>query len=246
MRIPALNVPALIIALSCTAASCVAAGRPARAQEPPGQGVKVIELFTSQGCASCPPAEAVFNTYAGRPGVLPLAFHVKWWDYLGWPDPFALKVADQRQKSYARLWHLRALFTPQVVVQGEKTGVGSTQAQVRHLLAEVRPVPVIVLTRTADGLVAHIPALPDAGPAELWLVAYDRRKVTQVGRGENADRRLVNDNVVRWAGPVAEVARTPAAIAMPDTMVDGHDDAAVLLQSPHMGPLLGAGYIRLR
>jgi len=104
---------------------------PARAAEAP---LVVVELFTSQGCSSCPPADSYLGELARRPDVLALAFHVDYWNYIGWTDPFASKLASQRQREYAKHLNLRYVYTPQMVVNGASEGVGSERGVISMLI----------------------------------------------------------------------------------------------------------------
>lgn len=210
------------------------------------EGVHVLELYTSQGCASCPAADEVAERMLARPGVLVVGFHVRWWDYLGWADPFGLKISGERQRGYAKQWNLRHVFTPQVVVQGRSYGIGSEDEEVSALLDAQPTVPEITLTREGDGLIAEIPALPLPRTAELWLLALDARAKTKVERGENADKVLRNVNIVRAAMPVVHVVETPVRLMLPTTVLVGRDMAAVLLQLPGPGAILAAGSAPLR
>ena len=107
---------------------------PARAAERP----IVVELFTSEGCSSCPPADALLGELATRPNVLALSFHVDYWDRLGWKDPFSSPEATARQQHYARLLGLDTVYTPQIVVDGSWEAVGSDQAAVERALDQAR------------------------------------------------------------------------------------------------------------
>ncbi|HEV8025928.1 MAG TPA: DUF1223 domain-containing protein, partial [Stellaceae bacterium] len=95
----------------------------------------VVELFTSQGCSTCPPADAYLGELASRPGVIALAFHVDYWNYIGWTDPFASKAATDRQRSYAKQLGLRYVYTPQMVINGTMEGVGSGREAITQLIA---------------------------------------------------------------------------------------------------------------
>lgn len=209
-------------------------------------GLHVLEFYTSQGCASCPAAEEVAGRLAARPDLLVVAFHVRWWDYLGWADPLGLTVSGQRQRGYAKQWRLPHVFTPQVVVQGRSYGTGSQEQEVASLLGKAPPVPRIAVRREPDGLVAEIPPLAMPHAAELWLLALDARVRTKVERGENAAKTLDSVNVVRAALPVASVTATPARLLLPVTVLAGHDTAAVLLQLPGPGAILAAGSTTLQ
>ncbi|WP_376093225.1 DUF1223 domain-containing protein [Roseomonas sp. CCTCC AB2023176] len=163
----------------------------------------VVELFTSQGCSSCPPADAfLLDLAATRPEVLPLSFHVTYWNRLGWRDPFSLEEATERQRRYAPLLrgsrYAGTVFTPQAVVQGRQDAVGSDRAALLAAIraaSEVPPGPSVRLERHDD--MATVRLGQGAGAGDVLLIGYDARHVTEVGRGENAGRRLTHVNVVR-------------------------------------------------
>jgi len=155
----------------------------------------VLELFTSQGCSSCPPADALLGELASRPGVIALAWHVDYWNSLGWRDAFARPEWTERQKSYAR--HLQGeVYTPALVVNGATMLVGSDRSAVQRAIEQaVPPAAAVTLRRTASGLVAEIGATP--APVTGMLATYYPRQTTQVGAGENGGRQLVEYRVVR-------------------------------------------------
>jgi len=161
----------------------------------------VVELFTSEGCSSCPAADAFLGELARtRADVLPLAFHITYWDNLGWPDPFALPAATERQRAYAALLSgSPGVYTPQMVIDGRTDAVGSDRAAVLAAISAAPRLPAVPLTlaRQGDGLALTVGAGPAARPARLVLLGYDRQHVTTVARGENAGRRLTESNVVR-------------------------------------------------
>jgi hypothetical protein len=184
---------------------------PAQAGERP----IVVELFTSEGCSSCPPADALLAEIASRPDVLALSFHVDYWDRLGWKDPFSSREATERQNRYATLLDLATVYTPQIVVDGRWQAVGSDRADVEHALDRARrdrrDVPV---TLALDHGQAQIKLGPGSdGAAAILLIGFDRRHVTAVKRGENSGRTLAHVDVVRG---LEDVARSSAGeIAMP-------------------------------
>jgi hypothetical protein len=214
-----------LLALAASSAPSVAAGRPV-----------VVELFTSQGCSSCPPADALLSTLADRPDVLALAFHVDYWNRLGWVDPFSGPWATARQSAYAAQMGSDQVYTPQAVVDGGRDVVGSDQARLEAAITDARSDPSVpvALAGSDSGLRVTVdPAAP--ADAVLWLVGFDDRHETPVRRGENAGQTLVDRNVVRsltrldgWAPGGSVAAAKPAG-----------DRAAVLLQAAD-GRILGA------
>jgi hypothetical protein len=165
-----------------------------------GERPIVVELFTSEGCSSCPPADALLAELAGRQDVLALSFHVDYWDRLGWKDPFSSPEATRRQHGYAELLGLATVYTPQMVVDGRWQAVGSDRSEVEQALGSARRsrdgVPIalavdhgraqITLEQSGNGFVA-----------DLLLIGFDRQHVTAVSRGENGGRTLSHVDVVR-------------------------------------------------
>ncbi|GAB6052716.1 DUF1223 domain-containing protein [Magnetospira thiophila] len=209
----------------------------------------VVELFTSQGCSSCPPADAFIGELADEKAVLPLSFHVDYWDYIGWKDPFADPDHGRRQKAYAQQFNQRSVYTPQVVVQGLYEAVGSNRRSVRQLIqrASEETSPIAILMQPQDdGLHIRLPETHPGLQADLLLVLFDRQHVTQVRRGENRGETLTNRNVVRatlalgtWDGMATEFL--VAASRLPGTA----DAGALLLQKPNGGAILSAAWTLL-
>ncbi len=183
----------------------------------------VLELFTSQGCSSCPPADALLGELTRQPNVIGLAWHVDYWDSLGWHDPFARHAWTERQQAYAR--HLQAeVYTPALVVNGAAMVVGSDRAAVRQAIDKATPPSVAVtLRRTSSGIEAEFGGL-SARETGL-LVTYDPEQATQVGAGENQGRRLVDFRVVR---EMMAVNLTTPRLTLPS--VSAGRGAALLLQ----------------
>lgn len=175
----------------------------------------LVELFTSQSCSSCPPADALLGELARRPGVIALSFHVDYWDRLGWKDPFSSPAWTARQRDYGRQFNLRAIYTPQIVVDGALEMVGSDRRAVDRALASARPAGVAVaVTRDAEGLLLRVGA--GEGAARVMLAAYVPGATTRVLGGENSGRTLTHTNIVRrldaagsWTGAEASW-RVPA------------------------------------
>ncbi len=208
----------------------------------------VIELFTSQGCSSCPPADKLLGQYADRKDVLALSFNVDYWDYLGWHDTLASADNTERQRDYARARGDGQVYTPQVVVDGRTHVVGSNQSAIEAALRKVGPFRVpITLSSTSDTVTATIEAPPDPAPhATLWLVMYDRSVTVPIGRGENSGRTITYNNVVRklrpvemWKGETMSVDLAKSEMAQVKA-----DRCAVLLQTETAdglpGPIVGA------
>jgi hypothetical protein len=201
----------------------------------------VVELFTSQGCSSCPPANDTLALLAGRPDILALSFGVTYWDQLGWKDTFASPAYTARQHDYAEGLKHRQVWTPQVVVDGRADTVGQSVAEVEPLIraARARRAAGPGIEIGPDGVsIAGGPAR--SAPAEVWLVRYDPRQVqVPIRRGENGGRTLPHRNVVRdlvklgaWSGAPARFAFKPAA--------DPALKTAVLIQARSGGPILAA------
>jgi hypothetical protein len=169
-----------------------------------GPAPVVVELFTSQGCSSCPPADALIHDIANDPAlrgrVIPLAFHVDYWDSLGWRDPFSSSEWTQRQARYARTMHLSSAYTPQAVVNGTREFVGSNRAALSAALekASNEKGGEITLTARREGnsLIATIQASVPVND-ELMLAIVEDGVTTKIEHGENAGRTIKNDAIVR-------------------------------------------------
>jgi hypothetical protein len=222
----------------------LAASASGLAEEPASASASpvVVELFTSQGCSSCPPADALVEELAGRDDVLPLSEHVDYWDYIGWKDPFASPEATARQNAYARALSERFVYTPQMIIDGRESVVGSRRHEVEAAIEAARRTAKLRPTATADGRV-RIPAgqVGEGGPAAVWMVVFEHERQTRVERGENAGKIITNVNVVRewsrigtWTGQALELA-----IDL-DEYVGGEGCAVIVQAAGGTGPILGA------
>ena len=210
----------------------------------------VVELFTSQGCSSCPPADALLGELSKRKDVLALGFHVDYWDYIGWKDPYASKLATKRQRQYADTFKLSFVYTPQMVVNGLTETVGSDRAGIEAALekakARAAAHPSLAFERRTDGgLLVHVGAAETKRPATVWLACFDRQRSTPVPRGENAGSTLTNYHIVRhfeslgtWKGQTLELSVAPAVVEEYAGRPD--QDMAVLVQTEGIGPILAA------
>jgi hypothetical protein len=219
------------------------------APESPGAPV-VVELFTSQGCNSCPPADEFLGELAERPGVIALSMHVDYWDYIGWKDPYASPQSTARQRDYVKRLGLRYVYTPQMVIDGHADVAGLRRDEVLKTIEEAAEGRKALQVRfeRADGGKIIVPAghAPEGGAA-VWLAVYDRSHETRVPRGENAGRKLRNYNVVRelsrigtWRGARLEIPFDMTAAA-----AQGRDGCAVIVQQGPAGPVLGAAAVPL-
>lgn len=228
--------------LAALLTACLAA-TPSHADPFPGQNRPiVVELFTSQGCSSCPPADHLLVELAERQDILALAFHVTYWNNLGWRDPFSLDEATARQRAYQRSLGGETIYTPQMVIDGRIDVVGSDRPAVSHALAAARARPrdavALNVVRTATGLAITAGQRTENGTGEgrLLLIGYDPRHVTAVARGENAGARLTEANIVRSVQTLSEWHG--AGLALEAAMPAG-ERIAVLLQGRN-GRILGA------
>ena len=196
----------------------------------------VVELFTSQGCSSCPPADAFLTDLAQkRADVLPLAFHVTYWDYLGWKDPYSLDAATARQRDYARQIGKEGIYTPQMVVDGTTGFVGSDRPEgLAAIAGAARKTVPVSLARDGQTLLITVGA--GSGQARVLLVGFDRTHQTPIGRGENGGRTLTESNIVRSLTPIG--AWTGTTLSLHQSPPIG-ESFAVLLQADD-GRIIGA------
>ncbi len=226
--------PALALAAGLAGFAAAPAGA-ADAKHP-----TVIELFQSQGCSSCPPANANLIQFAARADVLALNFAVDYWDRLGWKDTFAKPEFTARQWAYARAMRRADVYTPEIVVNGRAEGVGADAGEMRELTERTdRGAAGPELTLEPGAVTIGAGRAPPRG-ADVWLARYERGVIeVAVQRGENAGRTLPHANVVRemllvgrWSGAAERLALPPAS--------DSRLADAVLVQTSAAGPILAA------
>lgn len=200
----------LMLALAATAGAGEARQAPAAVRP------LLVELFTSQGCSSCPPADAALAELAQRPDVIALAWHVDYWDGLGWKDPFSSAQATRRQQAYARE-HGFEVYTPQLVVDGQRAMVGSNREAAARALGEARAAAGAVsaqLRRDGEQLAIDIGAASSASAhAGVFLISYAPEAVTNIEHGENAGRRIRYVNIVRSLRRVGDWSGQPLRIS---------------------------------
>ena len=223
-----------LIAAATLALSCAAGIESALAETRP----VVVELFTSQGCSSCPPADAVLAELAPRKDVLALGFHVDYWDSLGWKDPLSTPGATLRQHEYASQFGRREVYTPQIVIDGQRQAVGSNRNAVLQAIAQSEPTSTAPVVFAADGRSVAIGA--GSGQGKVLLIRYVRSRATQVQRGENAGRTAIDVNGVESFRTAGEW--TGQKMELPVDPVDTDHGLAVVVQGDN-GRILGAAIL---
>ncbi len=204
----------------------------------------VVELFSSQGCNSCPPGDRMLSELREKPGVLALTFHVDYWDYLGWKDTLGSAEFSQRQYDYAKARGDMDVFTPQMIVNGEKQMVGSQRSEVFAVLAQSRKASWPVAVSIADSgkeIAVELGAGAAGQEATLWVMPILEQTTVRIEKGEMAGREITYANVVRklvpaamWTGATARVALPKDGLLTPDST-----GCVALLQRGKVGPILG-------
>ena len=238
------KMPLLLLAAGVAAGVGAAAGR---AQD---KAAVVVELYTSEGCSSCPPADALLGELAQRPDVVPLAFHVDYWDYIGWKDPYASPANTQRQHDYAAALGLHMVYTPQMVVDGRTDVVGSERGDVEAAIGKAAAGPKLAISIEKDaggGYRVVIPAAapPARGPAIVWLALFDSVRETSVKRGENGGRTLKEYNIVREWRQIGTWDGSALSLPLAMTGKPNQNGCAIIVQAGPVGPILGAALMKL-
>jgi len=218
----------------------------------------VVELFTSQGCSSCPPADRIIGELAKDPDVIALSLPIDYWDYLGWKDTLADSRFSARQKAYSHVRGDRDVYTPQVIVNGSKHVIGSDRARIEGAISEtekadgVMSVPV-TMTLSGKQLTVSVAASKDSAAAhgEVWICSVSKAVPITIGRGENRGREITYHNVVRNLLKVGDWNGSSGSWTVPLENVsrEGIDAAVVFVQDGNRdkpGPMLGAAYTALR
>lgn len=218
--------------------------------------IAVVELFTSQGCSSCPPADEVLAQIGAREDVIALAYHVDYWDYIGWPDTFGSAANSDYQRAYAAAQGKNRIYTPQLMINGRTDVVGSRRGDVDGALSAAKLEVPIMLT-TEDGML-HVDIggqdgldLGSSGEAAVWVVTYKTAADVDIGRGENRGRKISYSHIVTsrqvlgmWSADEGARIRLP----LKDVLGPNSDGAAILLQADDKGlpgAILGAASISL-
>ncbi len=207
----------------------------------------VLELFTSQGCSSCPKADAMLDEMAKRPDVVALAYHVDYWDYIGWEDTFGAKANSDHQRDYAQSWGSSRIFTPQLVVNGKGGLVGSKRDAVNTALGGASlPLDVKLVAAADDMLQISVPGKPGQADAMIWLVTFLDRADVAIERGENEGKKVVYTQIVTGRQVLGMwKADTGAELTLPlsEVLTGRSNGAVILIQQDHdglPGPIIGA------
>jgi len=218
----------------------------------------VVELFTSQGCSSCPPADQIIGELAKDPNVIALSMPIEYWDYLGWKDTLADSRFSARQKAYSQMRGDRDVYTPQVIVNGSANVIGSDRAAIDSAIQNtqkttgVMSVPV-TMTLSGKQINVSVAASKAATPGhgEVWICSVSKAVPISIGRGENRGRQVTYYNVVRNILKVGDWNGSSGSWTVPLENIsrDGVDAAVVYVQDGNRekpGAMLGAAYTALR
>jgi hypothetical protein len=237
------------VAAAIAATSLAISGVPAHAG-PRG----VIELFTSQGCSSCPPADRVLTELSHDSSIVALSLPVDYWDYLGWKDTLAKPRHSARQRGYASTRGDREVYTPQVVVNGAVHVLGSDKSAIERAIADTRHNPAVLsvavnLALAGDKLSVNLPDSNPNSSAEVWLCTLSKAVPVVIGRGENHGRTITYSSVVRRWVKLGDWNGTVHSFTVPATEFASADSVAVIVQrgTPETpGPMLGAATLAVR
>lgn len=237
----------IIAVIAAFAGLALSQGDVARAEGPRPRAV--VELFTSQGCGRCPPADALLTTLAADPSLVTLSYAVDYWDYLGWKDTAAKHEFTLRQRGYGEARGDRAVYTPQMVINGRAHVVGSDRAAIDRTIAEhareaKAPAVEVNVETIGDTLVVRVADGP-ATRATVWLARYERTRVVPIRKGENSGKTVTYTHLVRSLQPIGMWKGKALRIELPrqETAHAAEEGCVVLLQAESEagpGAILGA------
>ncbi|WP_336490568.1 DUF1223 domain-containing protein [Methylobacterium nigriterrae] len=242
MRVPPRPRLRGVALLAALVPALLQAARPAAAAEPIRA---VVELYTSQGCAVCAPADQVLGDLARRPGILALTFPVTYWDYLGWKDTLAQGIFTERQRAYAGARGERQVYTPQAVINGAAAAMGSDRTQLERMIREARAVNALRVPveseETGDRIVVTVGGDPDpAAGADVWLIPVLRQRPVTIERGENKGRVVIYANVARGLHRLGAWTGQPARFEAPSAAAHvGEADSYVVVVQGSIGSRQG-------
>ncbi len=215
----------------------------------------VVELFTSQGCSSCPPADEILGKLAEEGEVLALGWHVDYWDYLGWKDKFANATHTERQKFYARSFQEPQVYTPQAIINGLSHTVGSRESEIRDLVSGKIGVgsgqlPVTINAAVSENVLSiDVPISTEASGATLWLVYFNNQSDVYISHGENRGRTITYHNIVGKMEMLGMMKPEGLSVELPVSEMkrQGYDSCGLLLQTTdpqgYPGKIVGAAII---
>lgn len=244
----------LLMLMLCLPVTLAAAAEedlsPPAPPEPPVPVRAVIELFTSQGCSSCPPADALLKTLSERKDIIALTLPVDYWDYIGWKDTLASSRNTERQRAYADAFGSGPIYTPQVVVNGAAQALGSDANEIRaaidatYMATASRRVPVNFWNYGNNVIIETGAAPPgsEVKDATIWMAVVEKSVSVSVKSGENAGKTLTYTNVVHELTPIGLWNGRPSTIrlAMASVMRPEIEALIVLIQEANAGPIIGA------
>jgi len=220
-----------------------------RAQEK--EGLAVVELFTSQGCYSCPPADEFLGELAERENIIALSCHVTYWNYIGWKDTFSRRFCDDRQRQYQSvlLDGRRGVYTPQMVVNGRYAGVGSRRHVIESIVAfdqkNNRSPLLIDLRISGDQLIIEMPPQAESTSippiSHLFLLGTSGEHLLSIGRGENAGKKLSYHHPVEYAKSLGFVGKQQQAMTVSLPQQEKVTDWIVIAQHKHLGEITAVG-----
>lgn len=205
----------------------------------------VVELFTSQGCSSCPPADEILRGLSKKDNVFPLSFHVTYWNRLGWKDSFSQKIFDERQYEYGSRFALNGVYTPQVVINGKAEMVGSRETQIGkkidEMLTNSSPFSITLSKKIKDkSLIINYKINKLAKDYDLNIALVESGIATKIQHGENEGRTLKHDNVVRYFRTLKMSENTEGVVELPFVLVE-KQAIVVYLQEQKLGKIVAAG-----
>lgn len=258
MRLSALFASLLLaasVALNPAGAQSPVSGEDTHMPVPPTPICAVVELFTSQGCSSCPPADALLKTFADDPSVLALSLPVDYWDYLGWKDTFASPRNSERQKTYAKVRGDGAVYTPQAVINGMKHVNGAIRSDIEFAIDQTSKDPNLQhvplrFWQEQNTLNIIVGAADPAQPvrdATIWLGVVQTSGTINIKTGENAGKELTYTNIVRELTPIGLWKGQPLQIQIPRgaVMLAETQRAIALVQEGRAGPIIAAAWVGL-
>jgi hypothetical protein len=200
----------------------------------------VIELFTSQSCSSCPPADKNLAELSQNPNIIPLAFHVTYWDHLHWKDTLSREFATQRQRTHARYNSSNRVYTPQMVINGSEQFVGSRKDRIRSALKNAKPLKAITLIQNGDTLTAHLPATYES-KYTLWLAGVQNTHTQKIPSGENRGKTVDYHNAVLTLENIGDWNGAHEKRTLNSASETGIDHYVLFAQKGGYGEILAAG-----